>query len=877
MDSNIVGGKFVLDTSDLKKGLADANRQLRLANSEFQATAASMEDWTKSEEGLIAKQKQLNSSIDVQKQKISALENEYRSVVAAKGADSKEAENLKIKINNETRALNENERQLSRTNQMLNELGDESNEAGKNVEDLGKKSLTVGDIIKSNLISEAIIGGFKSLVSLAKEAASALVDVGKAALDSYAEAEQLIGGVDTLFKESSGKVQEYANNAYKTAGMSANKYMETVTSFSASLLQSLDGDTEKAASAADAAITDMADNANKMGTSMEMIQNAYQGFAKQNYTMLDNLKLGYGGTKTEMERLLDDASKLSGQKYDISNLNEVYEAIHVVQTKLGITGTTAKEASETISGSLASMKSAWQNLLAGLANADADFELLADNLVDSLFIALGNVLPRVETIVNSIVELIPSLIEKISVKIPEIIQVGANIFQALITGITTTISKLSPIVNNIIITLVNTILTQLPAILEMGIQIVLSLINGITNNVDMIVSAITTILQQLVQIIIDNLPLFLNAALLLITGLSQALLDNLPLIIDALLQLVNGIITGLTGFIPQLLEGAIQLFSAIINALPIVIQQLLAALPNLINSLLTFLISSIPVILDAAIQLFNAIIDALPIIAQQIVAALPNLINSIVTFLISSLPVILDAAIQLLYAIIDALPFIIQTLIVELPKIKTTIIGALAKAAPQLLQAAIELFSKILLAIPKIAVELGKKIPDIIKSIVKGLKDGHENMKTAGLDLIKGLWEGIKKAKDWLLDKIKGFAKTITKGIKDFFGIKSPSKLFRDEIGLNLARGIGVGFEKEIGSVKDTMKKSLNGITNSIIPNINVNSGLGGINYNNQNGLLSGGKTIVVNQTINSPKALSRAELYRQTKNIATTIAQQGG
>ena len=197
-------------------------------------------------------------------------------------------------------------------------------------------------------------------------AAAGLVAITKSAIANYAEYEQLVGGVDTLFKDSSKKVQEYANNAYKTAGISANEYMETVTSFSASLLQSLGGDTDKAASVADMAITDMSDNANKMGTDIGRIQDTYQGFAKQNYTMLDNLKLGYGGTKTEMERLLKDATAISGVKYDISNLNDVYQAIHVIQGELDITGTTAKEASTTIQGSISSMKSAWTNLITSM-------------------------------------------------------------------------------------------------------------------------------------------------------------------------------------------------------------------------------------------------------------------------------------------------------------------------------------------------------------------------------------------------------------------------------------------------------------------------------------------------------------------------------
>ena len=230
--------------------------------------------------------------------------------------------------------------------------------------------------------------------------------------------EQLAGGVETLFKDSSGTVENYANNAYKTAGLSANEYMGTVTSFSASLLQSLNGDTAKAADVANMAITDMSDNANKMGTDMSSVQTAYQGFAKQNYTMLDNLKLGYGGTKEEMQRLLDDASKLSGTEYDLSSLNDVYEAIHVVQEEMGITGTTAKEASETISGSTSAMKSSWTNLMTGLANDNADLGGLLDNVIDSALTVADNILPVVEQVADSIIEVLPSLLDKVIAYLP---------------------------------------------------------------------------------------------------------------------------------------------------------------------------------------------------------------------------------------------------------------------------------------------------------------------------------------------------------------------------------------------------------------------------------------------------------------------------
>ena len=299
----------------------------------------------------------------------------------------------------------------------LNNFGKSTDEGKKGVSDLGKETENTsgkvnmfGQVLKANLVSKAITTAVSGLISNIKLIGDAFVGV----IQKYADYEQLIGGVETLFKDSADKVSKYADEAYKTAGLSANAYMETVTGFSASLLQSLNGDTEKAADAANQAIIDMSDNANKMGTSMESIQNAYQGFAKQNYTMLDNLKLGYGGTKEEMKRLLADAEKLTGVKYDISNLNDVYSAIHVIQTELGITGTTAKEAETTISGSINSLKASWENLLIGLGRTDSDISKLVSNVVNSAITVVKNVVPVVGQIFVGLKEAVKVGIESIA-------------------------------------------------------------------------------------------------------------------------------------------------------------------------------------------------------------------------------------------------------------------------------------------------------------------------------------------------------------------------------------------------------------------------------------------------------------------------------
>ncbi len=362
-------------------------------------------------------------------------------------------------------------------------------------------------------------------------AGTAIVAIGKQAIEQYADYEQLVGGVETLFKQSADTVMGYAENAYKTAGMSANEYMETVTSFSASLLQSLDGDTAAAAEKANLAITDMSDNANKMGTDMEMIQNAYQGFAKQNYTMLDNLKLGYGGTKEEMQRLLEDAEKLSGIEYDISSYADIVDAIHVVQTEMGITGTTAKEASTTIQGSLASMKGAWKNLLVGMADDNADFGQLVNNLVDSAVTVGENIIPRVEQTIQGLATfissasdtIIPLVVETIANNLPMIISAGVDLVVSLAGALIDAIPELLKAVPQIILAIANGLLSMAGKIYDAGA----SLMNKVKSAIMEKVNAAKQWGKDLIQNFLDGITAKWNALKEKVSGVAQTVKDFL--------------------------------------------------------------------------------------------------------------------------------------------------------------------------------------------------------------------------------------------------------------------------------------------------------------------------------------------------------------
>lgn len=479
----------------------------------------------------------------------------------------------------------------SEANQGIDETTDKAEDAAGKVKDLGDEGdRTEGKLGKafSKMGSAAVAVG-KTIATGLAVASTAVVAVGKAAISSYADYEQLVGGVETLFDESSATVIANAQNAYKTAGMSANEYMETVTSFSASLLQSLGGDTKAAADKADMAITDMSDNANKMGTSIEMIQNAYNGFAKQNYTMLDNLKLGYGGTKEEMQRLLDDASKLSGIEYDISSYSDIVDAIHIVQNEMGITGTTAKEASETISGSLASAKASWQNLLTGIADGNQDVGGLITQFFDSIVTVADNIVPRIAQVMGTLPQLITDLVPKLLTKVSELIDI---LLPVVVNG---AVSLLNAIVQ-VLPQLVTSILNALPALISGIEQVFYAIVDALPQLMTVICEALPVLIPQLVDALV-NMIVYLATH---IAEIIQPLIDNLP-------EIIIAIVNALMDNLPALIEGAVQLVIGIVQAIPQIIMALIEALPTVIQSILEGLWNALPLLLEGIISIVGEI------------------------------------------------------------------------------------------------------------------------------------------------------------------------------------------------------------------------------------------------------------------------------
>lgn len=426
----------------------------------------------------------------------------------------------------------------------------------------------------------AVAGVTTAAVGAAAAGVSALT---KEAVSSYAEYEQLVGGVETLYGDQFDTVMQNAQEAYKSAGLSANEYMETVNGFAASLTNSLGEEYAwQAANYANEAVIAMADNANKMGTSMESIQNAYAGFAKGNFTMLDNLKLGYGGTKEEMERLLRDAEQLGGYvegSLSIDSFADITEAVQIIQDEIGISGTTAKEAGETISGSMAAAKSAFDNLIIGFANPDADLGALIQNLVDSALVALNNLMPTIINALTGIAQALPQIVDAIAQQlpivlptiIPPLIQAATTLVQALVEALPTILQVLIEVLPDLIQTIIETILTMLPLIIDLGLQLIMALADG------------------LIEALPDLIPAVVDVILAIVDKLTQP--DTLVMLIQAALQLIIALATGLIKALPQLIEKAPEIIKnlamAIIQALPMIFEVAVELIATLIEGIVS--------------------------------------------------------------------------------------------------------------------------------------------------------------------------------------------------------------------------------------------------------------------------------------------------
>lgn len=802
--------------SEYRKALSSINMTLKQTSADIKLVTVQYKDNDKNLFALTQRQEALNKQLEAQDQKVKTLDKEYKDLSAQYKANKEahdglvksldeETEKLK-KIESEngktskeyreqaslvaslskevatsTKNLDQNETSVAKVKLALTQastemrkteqdlasmdkeideakddsgdLSEEVKKAGDEAKKAGEGGFTVFKGVLADLASSAIKSALSGIADLGK----AVVGLGKDAISGYADYEQLVGGIETLFGAGGKTFQEFeratgltgeearneyaklmdaqnivmsnASEAYKNVGMSANEYMETVTAFSASLVSSLGGDTVAAAEAADLALQDISDNANKMGTDIDSVQAAFSGFAKGQYQLLDNLKLGYGGSKTEMERLLADAEKFSGVKYDINNLNDVYSAIHVIQTEMGITGTTAKEAAKTISGSTAMMKASWSNLVTGLADENANLGDLIDDFIESILTVADNILPHIGTIVNGIAKLATTLIEKL---LPELLK-------------------------------------KLPGL--------------ISSTLPSLLSATQTVLKSVLAVLPQILPV-----------LSSLLKDSVKLIISML---------------PDFVSSGIDILLALIDGISSAIPDLLEMLPTIIEDTVNTLLSKLPEIINTGIALLNGIVKGILLALPQLIKMLPTIINDTAATLIDNLPTIINCGIDLIFALIDGLIEALPDLVEMVPTIIYKITQTLMEKMDDIKDQGKKIIEKLLTGIEEKIGNLLLKIKEVNEKVIGKIKELPDKIKKYGKKIVEGLVQGIQDAAEWCGRKIKDFCEGVAGKFKSFFGIFSPSHLMRDEVGKYLALGIGEGFTDEMSQVSKEMAESI--------------------------------------------------------------------
>ena len=581
--------------------------------------------------------------------------------------------------------------------------------------------------------------------------------IGKS-LTEGAKLEQSLGGVETLFKGHADKVKKNASEAYRTAGVSANDYMENVTSFSASLLQSMGGNTEKAADKAHMAMVDMSDNANKFGTDMRDIQNAYQGFAKENYTMLDNLKLGYGGTKSEMERLLADATKLTGVKYDINNLADVYDAIHVVQDELGVTGTTAIESAETFSGSLASMKAAFSNFLGNLSLGEdvaPSLQALAQTVATFLF---GNFLPMVVNILKALPGAIVTFIQEF---IPYLIEAGVNLVNSLSAGLTTGLPALLTNMQAIATNAMNTITEKLPEFLTKGVEIITNIVNGILQAIPQIITIAGNIITTFVGFIMTNFPKILATGKDLLLSLIDGIIENYPAIVDSAIGALNNFLTTVKKKLPEVLasgkETLLSLVDGIIENLPSLIESAITAISGFIDTLVKNLPSIIKTGIEFIVSLLGGILERMP----DLIIMAGTLIAKFVAMLISKLPDILKAGVEILGSIVKGITQHQINLFKMGTELMVKLIAKIAEKFTQFKEKGKEIVANIITGITGKLSAAKNAMGKVIKGVMDKVTEWKNKFKQAGANITGSIAEGITGAISKVKDAINGVVSKI--------------------------------------------------------------------------------------------------------------------
>ena len=797
-----VEASFSLDIDDFERKLKQAEKNFKTVAGVFKNTAENID--------------KISNPINRHGDAVNDLGDEYKKT-GDKMSDAIDDASDEIKdsfkeIETSAKKTNKNQEELAETaKKSSRDFADNWDKAGEAIEKMA-------DRVKATISAVAKAGA--AAVATASTAITAIVTQSTAA---YANYEQLVGGVETLFKGSADNVKSYADAAYKTAGMSVNQYMETVTSFSASLLQGLGGDTEKAADLANQAIIDMSDNANKMGSDINTIQTAYAGFAKQNFTLLDNLKLGYGGTQAEMARLINDSGVL-GDTIEVTaeTVNEVsfakiIEAIHVIQEEMGLTGTTAKEAAGTISGSAGSMKAAWENLMVEIAKDDGNISQKIDEFAASAEVAFDNTFKRIEKSLDGLGQLIektaPIITEKLPILLetvlPDILKMGASITLSIGKGIIATLPEIISSGGDIVSSLLNGITKNIPRISQTVSKVIANISTWLNSHAGEMIKAGMELLDAISQGIINNLPLIIESTVQTITFISQAISENLPLILEMGLEIISTLAQGLTDNVSNLVDSALTVIQSIADFLTENLPELIPSIVGIITEIAKTLTNSSNLIqlLDAAIAIIKALADGL-------IASLPTIIND--------LPIIVD--------------FIVSALVEAAPRLVTAAFEIIGKLLEYLLdpenlldilEAGVKIVLKLGEGLTSMFEELGLVVLELIAKIGDPIGDLVEDAWDWGSDLMSNFIDGIEE-KFWELeDALEGVGETVFDWLHHSTPEKGPLKN-DDEWGGDLVDNLINGMLERKNSLVNTVKSLAEGISTGFNPELDMSASING-------------------------------------------------
>lgn len=745
---------------------------------------------------------------------------------------------------------------------------------------------------KTHSFAEKLGNGLKTAAQVGAAAitaaATAATALGTAAIKSYAEYEQLVGGAKLMFGEAYDFIAQQAQNAFATVQMSQNDYLQQVNGFATGLKTALKGNEKAAAELADRIITAEADVVAATGASQEAVQNAFNGIMKSNYTMLDNLQIGIKPTKEGFQEVIDkvnewNAANGEATNYQIDNLADAQAALVDYIEMVGMAGYANREAADTIQGSMAAAKAAWSNLLTGLADDEADLERLIDNVVVTVSQVGKNIMPRVETVLDGIGKLIDTLLPQIVEKIPglinkylpKLIESGAKIIASLVSGILGDSENLINTAQKAIRLIVDTIIELLPELVKAGGNIITELIVGLSKMLPELVDAAIEMIQQLLETLTDtsNLSLILDAVLTVIMSVANKMIEALPTIIEAVMQIIASLVDFLTGdALPSMIEAGITLFTALVGALPEIINAIVSALPQIVDGILNAITENLPLIIQGGIQLFTSLVGALPEIIATIVDVIPQIIGSIVRAIFENLPTLIQGGIDMFVALIEELPTIIKMISVAIPQIIEGVVTAITDNIDVIIMAGVQLFVALIENLPQIIIAIVSAVPEIIDGIVEAFNSLIGSIVSVGESLIKGIWEGIKKAGTWLWDKVSGFFNDLIGDIKDLLGIHSPSTVFAG-FGKYMAQGLGIGFGDGMDKATNSMLNDLKAMRNKAeneLSGFDISGEISTGRYNSNIRKFTGGVNITQNiysQAMTAADVMEEA-LYRQREAI---------